>query len=65
MPIGRDSRMLLVFAARKEMKRFQQFEVRRRLKRWQVLPFKTEEVTAQLKQAVSYTHLTLPTIYSV
>ncbi|MBK6430776.1 hypothetical protein [Candidatus Amarolinea dominans] len=50
MPIGRDSRMLLVFAARKEMKRFQQFEVRRRLKRWQVLPFKTDEVTAQLKQ---------------
>lgn len=50
MPIGRDSRMLLVFAARKEMKRFQEFEVRRRLKRWQVLPFNTDEVAAQLKQ---------------
>ncbi|WP_423224194.1 hypothetical protein [Candidatus Amarolinea aalborgensis] len=50
VPIGRDPRMLLVFAARKEMKRFQQFEVRRRLKRWEVIPFKADEVAAQLQQ---------------
>jgi hypothetical protein len=50
-PLVRHDQVLTVFAGRKELRRWKQFEVRRRIKKMQLEAFKPEEVEEQFKKA--------------